>query len=251
MIALTTKEAANRLKCNPLIIHMNPLGLFKMGKDNPSRFLNFNKVLNKIQENGGNIAVPVYSYSYTKKEVYDLINTASALDSLSEYLRRNNAKKRTIDPNFSYLMFGDGFSSRHSQLSNYSTFGDGSLIDEVYKKGGYLGAVGGALEYLTEIHYLERKLNLSYRHDKIFKGYSIDSSGTIISSKATHFCRDLESDYMVSFVQLKKDIRLEGLTEIWELKECNLRIEVIKIQKLYNFIKEKLQYNPKYLWKGV
>ncbi|MBT7558458.1 hypothetical protein HN615_16270, partial [Candidatus Woesearchaeota archaeon] len=128
---------------------------------------------------------------------------------------------------------------------------EGSLIDEVYNKDGYLGAIGGALEYLTEIHYLERKLNVSYRFDKIFKGSSVNTNGKIINNQLTYFCRDLESDYSVSFVQLKEDIRREGLIKIWELKEYNLKIEVVKIQELYEFIREKLSNNPKYLWKKL
>ena len=123
--------------------------------------------------------------------------------------------------------------------------------DEVYNKDGYLGAVGGALEYLTEIHYLERKLNVSYRFDKFFKGSSVNTNGKVVNNQLTYFCRDLEADYSVSFVQLKEDIRLEGLVKTWKLEEYNLKIEVVKIQELYVFIKEKLLNNPKYLWRKI
>jgi hypothetical protein len=67
----------------------------------------------------------------------------------------------------------------------------------------------------------------------------------------TYFCRDLEADYSVSFVQLKEDIRLEGLVKIWRLEEYSLKIEVVKIQELYAFIKEKLLNNPEYLWEKI
>ncbi len=251
MVNLTIQEIANSTRNRPLMVHINPLGLLRMGANNTDRFINLNTALNKIQEKGGNIAIPTFSYSYTKQEIYDVTNTPSSLDDLSEYLRKCNAKKRTIDPNFSYLMFGDNFSSKHLKVSDYSTFGDGSLIDEVYKKDGYLGAIGGALEYLTEIHYLERKLNVSYRFDKIFKGSSVSGNGEIIDNKATHFCRDLKSDYLVSFVKLKEDIRLAGIVKVWKLKEYNLKIEVVKIQELHMFIKDKLLKNPKYLWERI
>jgi len=243
------KELASCLRLAPLMLHINPVGLIRLGANNIERYSNLNVILNNIQKNGGNIAVPAYSYSYTKKEIYNIRNTPSDLNEISEFLRVNNKGKRTADANFSYLMFGDGFSSKHLSVSDYSTFGEGSLIEEVYNKNGYLGAIGGVLEYLTEIHYLERKLNVSYRFDKIFKGSSVNNNGEVINNQLIYFCRDLESDYSVSFVQLKEDIRLEGLVKIWKLEEYNLKIEVIKIQKLYAFIKEKLLKNPEYLWK--
>ena len=245
---LTIQEIANSTKYKPLIIHINPLGLFRMGRSNSERFFNLNTILNKVQKEGGNIAIPSYSYSYTKNDVYDIKHTRSDLDEISEYLRKNNKIKRTIDANFSYILFGNKFSNKHLLMSNYSSFGEGSLMEEVFNKDGYLGAIGGALEYLTEIHFLENKLNVIYRFDKVFTGTSIMSNGRVFNNKITYFCRDYS--YMPSFVQLKKDVKDVGLVKTWQLTSFNLKIEVIKMQELYFFIKEKLETNPKYLLKS-
>jgi aminoglycoside 3-N-acetyltransferase len=245
MTNLTIQEIANYTKNKPLILHINPLGLLRMGSSNVDRFLNLHTVLNKIQRKGGNIATPSYSYSYTKNEVYDIKNTHSSLDEVSEYLRKNNKMKRTIDANFSYVLFGNGFSSKHLLISDYSSFGEGSMIEEVFNQDGYLGAIGGALEHLTEIHFLERKLNVPYRFDKIFAGTSIGNDGKMIDNKITYFCRDYS--YTPSFIQLKKDVKTAGLVSMWKLTGFNLQIEVIKIQDLYLFVREKLVTNPKYL----
>ena len=245
---MNIQELSNKTKDNPLIIHINPIGLIRMGVDIEDSFMNLNTFLNRIENCNGNVAIPTYSYSYTKKETFDVINTPSNLDEVTEFLRINNKTKRTIDANFSYLLFGKNFSSSHFKISDYSSFGKSSLIDEVYNKDGYLGAIGGALEYLTEIHFLERKLNISYRFNKNFYGVSIDANGNKIKNKITYYCRDLDSDYSVSFVQLKKDIRAEGLVKVWSIPEFNLNIEVIKIRKLFEFIERKLLIDCKYLW---
>ena len=189
----------------------------------------------------------MYSYTYTKNEVYDILNTPADLDEVSEFLRMNNKSKRTADANFSYLLFGDKFSNKHFKVSNYSSFGEGSLIEEVFNKDGYLGAIGGVLEYLTEIHFLERKLNINYRFDKDFYGTSIDANRCKVNNKITYFCRDLNLNYVNSFVQLKKDIKENDLIETWTIPIYNLKIEVIKIRILFNFIKKKLAVDPKYL----
>jgi aminoglycoside 3-N-acetyltransferase len=247
-IAITTKILSKKTKNNPLIMHINPIGLTRVSKNNKERFEKFDFFLNNVRNSGGNIAIPSYSYSYVKEEVYDIRKTPSSLDVVSEYLRKKNIYKRTIDPNFSYLLFGNGFSKEHFEISKYSTFGNNSLIDDVFIQDGYLGAIGGALEYLTEIHYLERKLNINYRFDKLFNGVTIDKSGIKNNSSSVFYCRDLELKHSVSFVQLKSDLRESGLIEEWIVIEYNLKIEVVKFKLVYEFIKNKLLHNPKYLW---
>ena len=245
---ITARDFSQTIKHNPLIIHINLLGLFRMAPNNRERFLKFNVLLNEIQDFGGNIAIPTYSYTYTKNEIYDVLYTPSELCTLSEYLRVNNKEKRTVDANFSYLLFGNNFSKRHFKVSDLSSFGEKSLVEDVFNQDGYLGAVGGALEYMTEIHFLERKLEVEYRFDKVFPGTSVDKNNNKIDNKITYFCRDLHSDYSVSFVQLKTDIRNEGLVKTWNIEKFDIVIEVVKIQDLFDFIKNKISIYPKYLW---
>ena len=103
---MTISTVANKTKNNPLIMHINLIGLFRLGHNNEERFNKFNIILNDIQNSGGNIAIPTYSYSYAQNKLYDMKNTPSKLGVVSEYLRKKNVLKRTIDPNFSYLLFG-------------------------------------------------------------------------------------------------------------------------------------------------
>lgn len=109
-----------------------------------------------------------------------------------------NSLKRTVDANFSYLLFGNTFSDKHLVVDNYNSFGKDSLIEEVFSKEGYLGAVGGVLEYLTEIHFLKRNY-VDYRFDKEFSGEIIDHNGLMSKQNIIYYCRDLKSDYDASF----------------------------------------------------
>ena len=240
---------ANKTRNNPLIIHINPTGLFSLNGNNyEEKFIHFHNILNAIQDAGGNIAIPAFSYSYTQNETYDMRNTPSKLDFLSEFLREKNASKRTIDPNFSYLLFGNNFSTRHYRVSDTDSFGTGSLIDDIYHKDGYLGAIGGALEYLTEVHFIEKKLGVDYRFDKKFKGVTISNSGKKKHTSTTYFCKDLDLNYRGSLSQLKNDLISEKLLEEWTIDSNNLKIQVIRFRDIYDFIKDKIKSNPKYFW---
>ena len=76
------------------MLHISPLGLLRPAPDNIQRFTKLNSILNCIQDSGGNIAIPAYSYSYTKNETYDIRSTPSTLDETHEFLRKNNINKR-------------------------------------------------------------------------------------------------------------------------------------------------------------
>ena len=66
MDKLTIEEMSYKLKSNPLMLHINPIGLFRLASDNPQRFSKFNLILNKVKNSGGNIAIPDYSVSFVQ-----------------------------------------------------------------------------------------------------------------------------------------------------------------------------------------
>jgi aminoglycoside 3-N-acetyltransferase len=241
-------ELALKITTNPLIIHINPIGMLRIANSNLERFEKLNSIFIEIQNYGGNLAIPTYSYSYTNNEIYDVINTETSLDSLSEYLRKKNKFKRTIDPNFSYLLFGNNFDNKHFSVTDYDSFGVESLIDDIYLHNGYLGAVGGALNYLTEYIYLENKFKVNYRYDKKFEGITIDYQGNKKKSIVTYFCKNRELYTKASLEKLQYDLRAGDLIEELTINEYELTIELIRIKVLANFVQEKILADPKYLW---
>ena len=246
---MTLDEVANKTKNNPLSIHTNPLGLFGLGGNNIDEiFEKFNFILNQIENKGGNVAIPTYSYTYTKNETFDILNTPSDLGPVSEYIRVKNLYKRTSDANYSYVLFGKLFSASHYELNDYSSFGDNSLIEELLVKDGYLGSVGNVLEYLTEIHYVENKLGVAYRFNKEFSGKTIDIKGNESVLKMEYFCRNYDIEKNVTLLTtLIRELKENNLIELWHIEEFNIEIEVIKFRIFYNFIQDKLSINGSYL----
>ena len=47
-------------------------------------------------------------------------------------------------------------------------------------------------------------------------------------------------------MQLNHDLIAEELVEEWIIDDHNLKIKVIKFRVIYDFIREKIIYNPKY-----
>ena len=244
---LSIEEFASFTCNSPMSIHLNPSGLIRLGNNNKNRFEVFKRFLINTENQGGNILIPTFSYSFVEeKSIFDVLNTPSKLDNISENLRKSNPEKRSIDPMFSYLMYGNFFDKRHREVHNFETFGKGSLIDDIYKANGYLCAIGGVLEHLTELHYIEKMLCVKYRHNKKFFGKTIDLQGLSHNQIITFFCRDLDSDYTSSFLKFKDDIRSSNSLINIYVEDYRMRLEVVRFRDCYEFLKLRLSNDSRY-----
>ena len=190
---------------NPASIHIDLMGLIRLGKNQDEMMNNFYKILIDTQEGGGNIVVPNYTYSFTKNEVFNLNSTLPTIGKVCEYLSKTSVQ-RTQDGNFSYLNFSNHFFQEYLQkIENYGTFGKNSLIDELFESDGYLCALGCGLEF-TEVHYIEKKLNVSYRFNKKFTG-KINNGVDEYVQDNTYFCRDTSLGLRSNFDALNDDLK--------------------------------------------
>ncbi len=246
---LSIKEFAKLTSKSPMVIHLNPSGLIRLGNNNECRFEGFRRFIGSVEDLGGNILIPTFSYSFVGEEsIFDVYNSSSELDYISEYLRKLNPEKRSFDPMFSYLMYGNIFDKRHKEVHNVDTFGEGGLIDDIFKSNGFLCAIGGVLEHLTELHYIEKMLDVKYRQDKKFFGKIRDSKGLYHDQTITFFCRDLDSEYTSSFLKFKKDLRSSKLLINIFVDGYKMRLEAVRFKDCYEFLKLRISNNSRYCW---
>ena len=117
------------LENNLFSLHIDALGIFKLGTTNEERVQRFKgMVKDYFLDNGSTVLIPSYSYSYTKKEVYDMRSTKSDVGYVTECLRDSWSDTRTADPLFSYVVSGDGLSGDYCSPGDYECFGENSLM---------------------------------------------------------------------------------------------------------------------------
>jgi len=245
------KLLAQKTRQNPISIHIDVVGLLRIAPTNDARLSELSDIISQASCQGGNIIIPAYSYSYTKNEDYDILHTPSDVGVAAEYLRSKFADKRMVDALFSYLVFADQISKKHFEIKDYESFGDDSLIGELFAKDGYVGSIGGVLSYTTEVHFLERLLGVSYRYNKSFTGTIIDYTGKKHKQKITFYCRKLDSGLRPNLLRLEKDLRQDGLVEIFKIDGYGFEMEAVKIKALYEYIGRKIRENPFYLCSGI
>ena len=239
-------------KDHPAFIHIDIIGLTKIADSNESRLEKFAEVLRDIESEGGNICIPSYTLSYTRNEDYDILNSPVInAGAVSEFVRSRFPDKRTADALFSYIVFGKNISKSHFEIKDYDSFGKNSLIEEVFYSDGYIWTIGGVFKNSTEIHFIEKLLNVDYREDKVFTGNIIDREGISHKQSVTFFCKNFDFHYWYDFKNVENDIRKEGLMEVVKSEGYPLFVSGIKFKTLFEFLKKKVKEDNKYICKDL
>jgi aminoglycoside 3-N-acetyltransferase len=138
------------------------------------------------------IIVPTFTYSFRKKETFDINNTPSPkqLGPFCEFIRNLKKSERSHDPLFSFCANGP-MSNLIMKKKSKNCFGQGSVFDNFYKHKIKILALG--LNYstgITSFIHIEKLSKVPYREDKTFNGISIDNNGVKHKDYAIHFIKN-------------------------------------------------------------
>jgi aminoglycoside N3'-acetyltransferase len=230
----------------PLALHIDFIGLLRLGLTTEDRLEAFSKFLSYSENSGQAFAIPAFTYSFTKNEPFNILNSPSQTGLVTEYLRKTQIPKRTSDGIFSYLIYGKDFVENHFECSDYESFGKRGIAGEIFAKDGWIGSTGGVFRHATEIHFLEKLLNVEYRFDKDFEGDVIDIDGSKKSTTIKYFCRK-DLSIRPDFRRFEEDLKKEGLMQIWQFEDIELEIEAVKIRDAYELLKTKIAQDEHYL----
>ncbi len=65
------------------------------------------EILQQMVGKNGTLIMPAFSYSFCKKELFDVQNTPSDVGVLTEFFRKQKNVKRTAHPIFSFSVWGE------------------------------------------------------------------------------------------------------------------------------------------------
>jgi aminoglycoside 3-N-acetyltransferase len=187
------------LKRNDVVLcHSNVIELgFPKGKISKKNIFQtiFNAFFDVIK-NTGTLIVPSYTYSFTKKEIFDPEKSKNICGLFSEELQKKKNVSRYLDPNQSFLVYGKNKNFFCKNPSNNS-YDENSMWARLIKKNAKicnLNLNAGS----TFIHYVERKIGVNYRFDKTFKG-KIKYGKSQKNLKSTLFVRKMNKKSLAQF----------------------------------------------------
>ncbi len=188
----------------------------------------------------GTLVLPVFTYSFTKNETFDVENSPSSVGILTEIFRKRKGVVRSKDPIFSVSAIGK-HAEEFKNASAIDSFGPESSFALLYGLNAKIACLGCSFSRITFTHFAEQKLGVKYRYPKIFKGLIIDNGITSVA-EVSYFVRDTSFGTAADLTLLKS-----RLTERNKLKNSSIgRASLISVA-VEDFIDEAallLSVNP-------
>lgn len=169
------------------------------------------------------IIIPAYTYSFTKSGIYDKVRSASETGRFGEECRLLlGPGKRTLNPVFNITETVRMFSGDEN-VNIRSAFGGQSMFDLLAKTGYVMVNVN--LEELrpAHLHYIECKLKVPYRFNKVFEGKIFEDGRLLEEVKYDFFVRNFEMDSVWRREKIEDFLRNNGA--LHDYSTANIRLQ--------------------------
>jgi aminopeptidase-like protein/aminoglycoside N3'-acetyltransferase len=179
------------LKPGQVVFSHSNIGFFGIPAEGNDRATADRIVLEAFEEvlgPEGTLVVPTYTYSFCKREVFDPSASPSTCGAWSEFVRTRPDACRSCEPIFSVAALG----ARARELTHdmpAECFGPESFWDRLFKADGVICNLN-VWVISTFIHYVEKRLNVPYRFDKVFPGV-LSVNGAPRKGAVIFFCQDM------------------------------------------------------------
>jgi len=231
-----------------IFLHSN-IGFFGMlegAKSAKDICSTFDEVLRDCVGSQGTIVHPTFSYSFCRREEFDVANTPGVCGVLSEYARNQPSYTRYGDANFSVVVSG-ALSEQLTKNPTEHSFGPNCFWERFLANEGKfvnLNFDAGS----TFVHFVEKELNVSYRYDKSFEGVYVNGKNQ--EQKAfIHYVRDLDEPKHEPVFD-KFDAKAKALDLAQTAKLGRGQILTITAEDTRKLIREEIKSNPNLLIKG-
>ena len=168
-------------------------------------------VIIKIIGKNGNIFVPTYSYSFTKKKkIFDPKKTKSDIGYFPNFFIKQKKIIRSVDPIFSIAGLGPDVKKILRKIPNHS-FGEDCVFERLLTiKKLKCCHIGLGYNWIPFLHYLDWVNKVPFRFDKKFYGF-IKKNKKYKKIEWTYFARYLRKEtlsngYKIGLLAVKKKL---------------------------------------------
>ena len=242
-IILALKKSG--IRKNDLVFCHSDISLFGIPKCNISKqsvSSLFLRSFFKVLGSGGTLIIPTFTYSFPNKKIYDPTRSKNICGFLSSCLQKHRLGRMYLDPNLSCVVFGK-LKKYFTTEASSNAYDENSLFSKFYKLNGKIcnfNLDAGS----TFLHFLERKLSVKYRFDKVFFG-KIKFNNTYKKISSTLFVKPKKQKKQTSFkkfthyvtkTNVYKKVSLgRGYVGVISSKNCQIALQK-KIKKNQYFL---------------
>ena len=193
------------------------------------------------QYKANNIYVPTFNYDFLKKGTYDYINSVSQIGRFSEEFRIIYSNHRSLDPVFSYTSLLSKISENDIWCND--AFGDNSFFG--CSNNNFM-VINLDLPFFTSsfIHFLEKKFQVPYRYNKLFKGI-ISHENKSFSFEYNYYVRKTDQSSIYNSKKISNLLKEKKILKNSTLLGVNA--EWYFSNDLIDILSKKLTFNKNFL----
>jgi len=189
------------------------------------------------------LIIPTYTYSFTKSSVFNREITPSEVGRFSEEIRSSYPSiQRSLDPIFSCVdVLKSGFIDNKIM---YSSFDKNSIFYKWNKINGVVVNFGLDELFTTQLHFIERELQVNYRSMKKFKGSIIFDN---LNQKIEYdfFCRKNTTSTFFNRKKIMNDMIKDNILNHKYFSGIN--VMWFRSNDLFTFLNKKIKNDYNYL----
>ena len=190
----------------------------------------------------GTLVIPAFSYSFAKGEIFDVLNTPSAVGMVSERFRTRPGVLRSADPIFSFA--GRGPLARElCAIPAKECFGSESVFAALHRWNADIVDLGCSMSRGgTFVHYVETAHGVDYRYRKVFSGTVVLSNRETCECSVVYNVRDLTRKSAGDLRRLQERLADDG-----KLRSVNVgrsRITAVAANDLFDTAWKMLEEDP-------
>ncbi len=196
----------------------------------------------------GPLVMPTFTYSFCKKEPFDVERTPSTVGALSEYFRRLPGVRRTRDPIFSSAILGSvppDWERRLFSVGDVDCFGEYSIFSYLREVNATFVFLGVDLGVCTFIHHVEQRHRVDYRYLKDFEGV-VHDAGASVATRASYFVRRLDGSVELLLYPLQEALLAAGRARSM-IVPSGPRVLVTDADSIESVAVAEMRTNPSFL----
>jgi aminoglycoside 3-N-acetyltransferase len=196
----------------------------------------------------GTLIVPTFNFSFSNnKSIFDIKNTPSEMGIISEFVRKTNQSKRTIDPVYSFSILGK-LKETLSSISYLNSYGKNSMFAKLREYNAKILMIGlSYTESMTFFHHVEEMQKVDYRYTKEFHGQFVNESGIISPCRISFRVRNLELGVKAEANRMGIILENEKISKIKKIG--NSIVKLMNVNEVYDRTIKELKKNPHILYK--
>jgi aminoglycoside 3-N-acetyltransferase len=197
---------------------------------------------------GGVLALPTFTYSFTRREPFDVAESPSTVGGLGERFRTWPDVRRTPEPIFSTALRGDlpgPWKERLMAVGDKDCFGPESVFAWLAEADGLLAFLDVPFQACTFVHHVEQRLAVPYRYRKAFEG-EVRAGGERRRVRADYLVRRLDQDVVTDTMPLWRALVDAGLTRSAAIPR-GPQIDTVRARAVIEVGEAQIAANPDFL----